>query len=257
MSSVSSDTVNMSQAAVYEKLGYHQREDGLNLIAKLCQNHQGTSMKVLDIGCGTGYLSSVWATKTSSCVNAVDPDDERIALAQETYGGISNLSFCEGTAERFPVDEEQYDIVFSNYVFHWVEDKGAAFAKIYKSLKPGGVFGLTTVLDRSLFLDEMVELMPTKEKEKVFSKFHFRPKKFYEDTAFSCNFSILSMDSFLRKYKFNNFDETVKFLYAVTHGNFQPDFVEKTKLESLNHQFGDGPVEFDLSNILIMILQKN
>ena len=48
----------MSQAETYSKVSRQQTEDGLQLISKLCPEK---GMKVLDMGCGTGYLSSVLA----------------------------------------------------------------------------------------------------------------------------------------------------------------------------------------------------
>ena len=48
---------------------------------------------MLDLGCGTGYLASVLAQRVGpeGKVTGVDPDRERIRLAQEQYGTINNL----------------------------------------------------------------------------------------------------------------------------------------------------------------------
>ena len=51
------------QATTYEKNSSNQKEDGLFLI-NLINFKEGS--KVLDIGCGTGYLTKVWTSKVGS-----------------------------------------------------------------------------------------------------------------------------------------------------------------------------------------------
>ena len=73
---------------------------------------------ILDLGCGTGELSAYLAELVpEGKVVAVDPDKERLLLAQQSYGDLKNLSFVEGSASNFPgFDSESYDIIFSNHV---------------------------------------------------------------------------------------------------------------------------------------------
>ena len=80
---------------------------------------------ILDLGCGTGELSAYLAELAGheGKVVAVDPDKERLLLAQQSqFGGVKNLSFVEGSASNFP-GINSYDIIFSNYVIHWIPDK--------------------------------------------------------------------------------------------------------------------------------------
>ena len=53
---------------------------------------------------GTGDLSTYLAELVGpkGKVVAVDPDKERILLAQTSYGDVNNLSFLEGSASNFP-----------------------------------------------------------------------------------------------------------------------------------------------------------
>ena len=96
---------------------------------------------ILDLGCGTGELSAYLAELVGpeGKVVAVDPDKERILLAQTSYGDVNNLSFVEGSASNFPgIGSESYDIIFSNYVMHWIPDKQEVFKNMFGSLKRGG-----------------------------------------------------------------------------------------------------------------------
>ena len=96
---------------------------------------------ILDLGCGTGELSAYLADLVGpeGKVVGVDPDKERILLAQQTHGEIKNLSFVEGSASNFPgIGLESYDIIFSNHVIHWIRDKQEVFKNMFEGLKIGG-----------------------------------------------------------------------------------------------------------------------
>ena len=69
---------------------------------------------------------------------AVDPDEARLTLARKHYLR-PNLMFIEANDTYFL--EDQYSVVFSSYVLHWVENKAALLKRVYQNLKPGGQFG--------------------------------------------------------------------------------------------------------------------
>ena len=103
---------------------------------------------ILDLGCGTGELSAYLAELVGpkGKVIGVDPDKERIKLAQDSYSEIQNLSFVEGSASNFPgIGSASYDIIFSNYVIHWIPDKRQIFRNMYESLKAGGKIAIQYV----------------------------------------------------------------------------------------------------------------
>ena len=96
---------------------------------------------ILDLGSGTGELSAYLAELVGpeGKVVGVEPDKERILLAQQTHGEFKNLSFVEGSASNFPgIGLESYDIIFSNHVIHWIRDKQEVFKNMFESLKIGG-----------------------------------------------------------------------------------------------------------------------
>ena len=96
---------------------------------------------ILDLRCGTGYLSSVLAERvgTEGRVMAIDPDGSRISVAKNAYSHLTNLTFAKGSRDTvLEFGKACYDAVFSNHVLHWVDNKSGTFKKIYESLKPGG-----------------------------------------------------------------------------------------------------------------------
>ena len=130
------------EAAYYNDLSkFSQLIYGRKLIDQL----DLTSAKhILDVGCGTGHLAAYVAESKArkGKVSALDPDTERIKLANNQYSNISNLSFYEGAVPQFLADkQDQYDIIYSNAVLQWilVADRLPTFQAMFKALKPGGI----------------------------------------------------------------------------------------------------------------------
>ena len=128
---------SFKQAEIYNYTSSTQKEDGLELFQNLTLKR---GMKILDLGCGTGYLSKIMSglAGPESIVMAIDPDIERLHFAKENYSS-SNLLYMEGSADDIPGFE--YDLVYSSSVLHWVKDKDSVFKEVSKRLKQGGQFG--------------------------------------------------------------------------------------------------------------------
>ena len=127
-----------SEAAAYESNSKEQVRFGLDLIEKV---NLKKGNKVLDIGCGTGRLTEVLSSLVGSegQVVAIDPDIERIQIAKEKHS-VTNVQYIVGDADHLPGDG--YDVLFSNFVLHWVKDKEAVFQKAQAILNPGGRIAL-------------------------------------------------------------------------------------------------------------------
>ena len=87
-------SVDFNEAETYERISSIEKEDCLKLInmaAPACGSN------VLDIGCGTGFLS--WklaeAVGEEGRVVAIDPNTDRLAVARKKYGSTKNLQFLE------------------------------------------------------------------------------------------------------------------------------------------------------------------
>ena len=125
---------SFSEAAAYEDNSEEQIRFGLDLIQRL--NLQEGN-RVLDLGCGTGRLTEVLSSRVGSQgqVVAINPDTERIKIAKEKHSS-SNTQYLVAGAENLP--GEGYDILFSNFVLHWVKDKKAVFQKAQAILNQEG-----------------------------------------------------------------------------------------------------------------------
>jgi len=91
--------------------------------------------RVLDLGCGTGYLVSQIKAQGAEVIGA-DASPEMIEKAKATYPDVAFV-VADGTNYHF---DEAFDAVFSNATLHWIKDADALTKNVYASLKPGGRF---------------------------------------------------------------------------------------------------------------------
>jgi trans-aconitate methyltransferase len=93
--------------------------------------------RVLDLGCGTGHLTSDLAERGADVVG-VDQSPEMVARAAETY---PDLRFERADARSLDF-EGTFDAVFSNAALHWIpaSDQDAALESVANALVPGGRF---------------------------------------------------------------------------------------------------------------------
>lgn len=118
-------------SSLYDKKHDFVAEYGKGLLEFVPNNNEQT---ILDLGCGTGTLT-VQLTDLCSKVVGVDSSQNMIDKAKKQF---SNVEFLVCDALALPFDEE-FDVVFSNAVFHWISDHNALLKNIHKALKPQGL----------------------------------------------------------------------------------------------------------------------
>jgi trans-aconitate methyltransferase len=91
--------------------------------------------RILDVGCGTGHLTSQIA-QTGAAVIGMDSSAEMIATAQTAY---PDVPFIVADASDFAFDQP-FDAVFSNAALHWVHRAEEAVVCMSRALKSGGRF---------------------------------------------------------------------------------------------------------------------
>ncbi len=88
---------------------------------------------ILDLGCGTGYLSNIIAA-SGARVTGIDNSADMIEKARREYPGL-DFRLLSATDFHF---EKPFDAIFSNAVLHWILDKEKAFDRIHQNLKTNG-----------------------------------------------------------------------------------------------------------------------
>lgn len=102
--------------------------------------------RVLDIGAGYGG-SARYLTKTSNCyidcLNLSETQNQRNHKLNQEHGLSNKIRVIEGNFEAIPLENEQYDIVWSQDAILHSGNRRQVLAEVYRVLKPGGEFIFT------------------------------------------------------------------------------------------------------------------
>ena len=95
-----------------------------------------TGERILDIGCGTGRLTSEIRSRMPG--TRVVGVDRSLAMLAEAHRHAREFILAQADATRLPLRDGTFDAVFSTATFHWVPDHAALFAEIHRVLASGG-----------------------------------------------------------------------------------------------------------------------
>jgi ubiquinone/menaquinone biosynthesis C-methylase UbiE len=115
---------------------HHQIADGAADLALACVP---APRRILDVGCGTGYLLGRLAARAARAevLAGIDAAPAMIEVARAAAAD-DRLRFVVGTAERLPWPAASFDLVVSTTSFdHWA-DQQAGLAECARVLAPGG-----------------------------------------------------------------------------------------------------------------------
>lgn len=109
------------------------------LARRLEELGKSSPQAALDFGCGTGSATPFFFSHLPiKALLGTDPSEKSLEIARQTWKTYA-VEF------RIPeVDDsvDAFDLAFCNGVFHHIvpEERAAALAQIFRSLKPGGLF---------------------------------------------------------------------------------------------------------------------
>jgi ubiquinone/menaquinone biosynthesis C-methylase UbiE len=107
--------------------------------AQLATSTAARPRRVLDVGCGTGYLLRTLAVRYPGAeeLAGIDAAPNMIETARR-LADDSRLTFAGGVAERLPHPDASMDLVVSSTSFeHWT-DQHAGLSECARVLRPGG-----------------------------------------------------------------------------------------------------------------------
>ena len=111
----------------------------------IAQAELADGQRVLEIGCGTGNLTTrVKRTHPAVEVTGSDPDPRALDRARRE---ANDIRFERGYVERLPFADGEFDRVLSSMMLHHVNEdaKPAAANEIFRVLRPGGRLHLVDI----------------------------------------------------------------------------------------------------------------
>lgn len=105
------------------------------------------SVRVLDIGCGTGRETAALAEE----VGQVTGLDIAPAMLEKARKDHPSIMFCEGDADAMSFEAGQFNAVFSSMALQWSASPQQAMAEIARVLQPGGRAQLAIMVAGSFY----------------------------------------------------------------------------------------------------------
>ena len=96
--------------------------------------------KIIDIGCGGGYLLELLAKSigTKGRIYGLDPSEEQISQARLRCEEIENISLLHSSADQIDLEDNTCDVVTSTQTLEYIPDVDAALSESTRVLKVNG-----------------------------------------------------------------------------------------------------------------------
>jgi 2-polyprenyl-6-hydroxyphenyl methylase/3-demethylubiquinone-9 3-methyltransferase len=118
------------------------RQAVLRLVKR--ENYTSDPLEVLDVGCGAGTQSILWA-EAGHHVHALDVNEPLLELGKQRAGKAGyDIDFRLGSAMELPWPEESMDVCLVIELLEHVTAWERCLEEFARVLKPGGILFLTT-----------------------------------------------------------------------------------------------------------------
>lgn len=132
--------------------------------------------RMLDVGCGSGYLIGVLAKEHDAAFCGLDISPNMLEEARKKLKGVPDAELTEGSADKLPYPDGTFDVVTCIMSFHHYPYPEKAVAEAYRVLARGGTYILSDV-DKTRYGEVEPEAYAAYDAAAV--------KKLFEDAGFT------------------------------------------------------------------------
>ena len=224
----------INRAKQYSQVNNLQYIRGEKLF-ELIRHHDNET--ILDVGCGTGELTYKLASLAlpfNGKVFAVDPDSERIKLAEDNQPkNIGNITYFNDNAEKLTnIKSNSIDILYSTYVIHWVKSKENMLSEFYRCLRPNGYCVLQFMESMPLFEKEITLLTEISGKNLI-NKYYCFNKEEWVELFSRFGFKVDYIHLPILEYNFDSLEHFFNWWEGTTNGDFLRTNISKAAMKRL------------------------
>jgi malonyl-CoA O-methyltransferase len=136
-------------ADTYHSAADVQREVASRLARRIAALTLAPRPRVLEIGCGTGFLYQALAPDLKDASWLMTDLSEAMVRRARSGPAGKNARFAVMDGERPPFAAGGFDLICASLVFQWFEDLPGALATLTDLLAPGGALAFTTLTAES------------------------------------------------------------------------------------------------------------
>ena len=138
-------------ASSYDAAAPMQRAVAKRLAEKIAALPLPPRPRILEIGCGTGFLTVALRERIKDADWLVtDLSPRMLEVCQARIGPGPHIAFRALDGERPDLEEGPFDLVCSSLAFQWFDDLGAALGRLRALIAPGGWLAFSTLAEGTL-----------------------------------------------------------------------------------------------------------
>jgi malonyl-CoA O-methyltransferase len=132
-------------AKEYDQYAVVQKKMGNRLLEKVVEQG-GSPRQILEIGCGTGYLTErLVRLFPESSITAIDISQEMLDMARGKLNDPKNVNWVHSDAERYVFNSsDQWDLIVSNAAVQWFHDPFGTIKRYIERLSTGGTLSFSS-----------------------------------------------------------------------------------------------------------------